>query len=44
MKSVLIAATIVGAAIGGLLFYFTSNNAAGNKVMNVEDGFPIEAQ
>ncbi len=42
MKSILIAVTIVGAAIGGLLFYLTSNNSAGNKVMNVEDGMPIE--
>jgi hypothetical protein len=44
MKSILIATTIIGAAIGGLLFYFTNNNSSANKVMNIEDGMPIEAQ
>lgn len=43
MKSLLIAAGIVGAAIAGVILYLKNGNAANGKVINVEDGFPIDA-
>jgi hypothetical protein len=40
MKNILIAATLAGTAIAVLIYYYTGKGH--DKVMNIEDGLPIE--
>lgn len=38
-----ITAGIVGAALAGVIYFMKSSNTANGKVINVEDGFAIDA-
>lgn len=41
MKSLFLTAGIAGAAIAGVIYYL--KNRANTQVINVEDGFPVDA-
>jgi hypothetical protein len=41
MKSIFLTAAVVGVAIAGIIYYL--KNRGTGQVINVEDGFPIDA-
>lgn len=43
MKSLFITAGIVGVAIAGVIYYLKNQGSGPGKVINVEDGFAIDA-
>jgi hypothetical protein len=43
MKSVLIFASVAGFAIAGAIYYLKNKNAGPLQVINVEDGFAMDA-
>ena len=43
MKSLFITAGIVGVAIAGIIYYLKNSMTGRGQVINVEDGFPLDA-
>ena len=43
MKSIFIFAGIAGAVLAGAIFYLKNKNAGNGQVINVEDGFAVDA-
>lgn len=43
MESLFLTARIAGAAIAGVIYYLKNRNTGPGKVINVEDGFAIDA-
>jgi len=43
MKSILIFAGIAGVALAGTIVYFKNKMTGSRQILNVEDGFPMNA-
>ena len=43
MKNMLIAATIAGIALAGVILYLSNSITQPGKLINIEDGSPIQA-
>jgi hypothetical protein len=43
MKSIFVFAGIAGAFLAGAIYYVTNKGTGNGQVMNVEDGFPVNA-
>ena len=43
MKNIFIFAGIAGVVLAGAIYYLTNKGTGNGQVINVEDGFPVEA-